>query len=144
MIGMWIRRLLIFALVAFLAWQWFGSHASMPAPAAGTAIPENLPTTHAPSAATDDHDNLPPEALTTLHLIASNGPFPYDRDGVVFSNFEHRLPEQARGYYREYTVPTPGAQNRGARRVITGGEPPQIYYYTDDHYETFRQIGAPR
>jgi guanyl-specific ribonuclease Sa len=141
MIGMWIRRLLIFALVAFLAWQWFGSHASMPAPTVGAATSENQPTTHAP-AATGDHDNLPPEARTILHLIASHGPFPYDRDGVVFGNFEHRLPEQARGYYREYTVPTPGAQNRGARRIITGGEPPQIYYYTDDHYQTFRQIGA--
>jgi len=85
-------------------------------------------------------DNLPPEARTVLRLIASNGPFPYDRDGAVFGNYEHRLPEQPRGYYHEYTVPTPGAHNRGARRIITGGEPPQSYYYTDDHYETFRPI----
>jgi guanyl-specific ribonuclease Sa len=79
-----------------------------------------------------------------LRLIASRGPFPYDRDGVVFGNYEHRLPEQPRGYYHEYTVPTPGAHNRGARRIITGGEPPQNYYYTDDHYDSFRQIeGKP-
>lgn len=83
---------------------------------------------------------LPPEARDTLALIASNGPFPHRQDGVVFGNYEHLLPEQPRGYYHEYTVDTPGASNRGARRIITGGTPPTIYYYTDDHYRSFRRF----
>ena len=83
---------------------------------------------------------LPPEARTTLDLIARGGPFPHSQDGVVFGNYEHRLPVQARGYYHEYTVETPGADNRGARRIITGGMPPEIYYYTNDHYGSFRSF----
>ena len=89
--------------------------------------------------------SLPTEAVTTVKLIHSGGPFPYSRDGIVFGNFEHRLPSEARGYYHEYTVPTPGAKTRGTRRVITGGEPlttPSAFYYTGDHYETFCQIGG--
>ena len=89
--------------------------------------------------------SLPTEAATTVQLIHQGGPFPYRRDGIVFGNFEHRLPNQARGYYHEYTVPTPGAKTRGARRVITGGKPltnPAEFYYTGDHYETFCQIGG--
>ena len=83
-------------------------------------------------------DDLPREAHDTLALIKQGGPFPYRRDGVVFGNRERRLPAQPSGYYREYTVPTPGARDRGARRIIAGtrGE----YYYTDDHYNTFRRI----
>jgi ribonuclease T1 len=82
--------------------------------------------------------DLPNEARATLALIKVGVPFPYPRDGVVFGNFERRLPVRERGYYREYTVPTPGARDRGARRLIAGrnGE----YYYTDDHYRTFRRI----
>ncbi|GAB2549321.1 guanyl-specific ribonuclease [Rhodanobacter koreensis] len=83
---------------------------------------------------------LPPEARDTLALIAHGGPFPHSQDGVVFGNYEHLLPEQPRGYYHEYTVETPGAGNRGARRIITGGTPPDIYYYTDDHYHSFRSF----
>lgn len=81
---------------------------------------------------------LPPEARVTLARIKKGGPFPYKRDGVVFNNFERRLPVKERGYYREYTVPTPGARDRGARRIVAGrnGE----LYYTDDHYRTFRRI----
>ncbi len=83
-------------------------------------------------------DELPKEAAKTLRLIEQGGPFPYQRDGAVFGNFERRLPNQERGYYKEYTVPTPGARDRGARRIIAGrnGE----YYYTGDHYKTFRRI----
>jgi ribonuclease T1 len=83
---------------------------------------------------------LPPEARTTLDLIARGGPFPHSQDGVVFGNYEHLLPEQPRGYYHEYTVETPGASTRGTRRIITGGKPPDIYYYTDDHYRSFRSF----
>jgi ribonuclease T1 len=86
---------------------------------------------------------LPPEALSTLREIERGGPFAYDRDGTVFQNREHRLPQRSRGYYREYTVDTPGASNRGARRIITGGDPPEVYYYTDDHYGTFRRVDPP-
>ncbi|MFF0557468.1 ribonuclease domain-containing protein [Streptomyces sp. NPDC004266] len=83
---------------------------------------------------------LPPEARGTLGLIARGGPFPYAKDGAVFSNFERVLPRHARGYYHEYTVKTPGESDRGARRIVTGrsGET----YYTDDHYETFREVVA--
>ncbi|MBD8874042.1 ribonuclease [Rhodanobacter sp. DHB23] len=87
---------------------------------------------------------LPPEARDTLVLIARDGPFPHDQDGVVFGNYEHLLPEQPRGYYHEYTVETPGARTRGMRRIITGGTPPAVYYYTDDHYRSFRQFTVPR
>jgi ribonuclease T1 len=81
---------------------------------------------------------LPPEAKQTLALVRANGPFPYARDGAVFSNREGLLPERERGYYREYTVKTPGRQDRGARRIVAGraGE----YYYTDDHYRSFRRV----
>lgn len=83
---------------------------------------------------------LPREARTTLALIRQGGPFPYPRDGVVFGNFEKRLPREPRGFYREYTVPTPGERTRGARRIVSGGDPPRIFYYTGDHYQSFRQI----
>jgi ribonuclease T1 len=83
------------------------------------------------------HD-LPPEARATLSLIRAGGPFPYPRDGVAFQNREGHLPKRARGYYREYTVPTPGIRARGPRRIIAGrgGE----LYYSDDHYRSFRRI----
>jgi ribonuclease T1 len=81
---------------------------------------------------------LPPEAQEVLKLIKQGGPFPYSRDGVNFGNFEKRLPKKPRNYYKEYTVKTPGARTRGARRIIAGSK--GEFYYTDDHYETFRQI----
>lgn len=87
--------------------------------------------------------DLPPEARATLQLIAQGGPFPYKRDGITFNNFEQLLPAQPRGYYREYTVPTPGLSHRGARRIVCGGQPPTrpaACYYTADHYRSFRQI----
>jgi ribonuclease T1 len=81
---------------------------------------------------------LPAQALATIELIRKGGPYPYQRDGLVFGNFEKRLPPRERGYYREYTVRTPGASGRGARRIVAGkgGE----LYYTEDHYQTFRRI----
>jgi ribonuclease T1 len=88
-----------------------------------------------PSVAAAD---LPAEAQQTLALIDAGGPFPYDRDGVVFENREGLLPHESTGYYHEYTVPTPGEDDRGARRIITGasGE----LYWTDDHYRSFERI----
>jgi ribonuclease T1 len=81
---------------------------------------------------------LPVEARATLALIKAGGPFPYAQDGRMFSNREKLLPLQKRGYYREYTVRTPGVRDRGARRIVAGstGE----YYYTEDHYRSFRRI----
>jgi len=84
--------------------------------------------------------DLPTEAAQTLLLIDRDGPYPYRRDGVVFKNLEKRLPIKARGYYREYTVPTPGSPDRGARRIVTGAQPPAVFYYSDDHYRSFRRI----
>ena len=93
-----------------------------------------------------DLGGLPPQVAETVHRIESGGPFPYPRnDGVVFGNYEGRLPQHERGYYHEYTVPTPGLSHRGTRRVVTGGTPltdPPEFYYTGDHYESFCLIGG--
>ena len=86
---------------------------------------------------------LPPEGQTTYRLLHQGGPFPSEKDGSVFGNRERQLPRQARGYYREYTVRTPGARDRGARRIVCGGETPVrpvACYYTADHYASFRVI----
>jgi ribonuclease T1 len=81
---------------------------------------------------------LPREAIETVALIRQGGPFPHERDGVVFNNREKRLPARERGWYREYTVKTPGARDRGARRIVAGRD--GTLYYTDDHYRSFRRI----
>ena len=96
-----------------------------------------------PQEGTISKQQLPPEAQQTLALIYQNGPFPYDRDGIIFGNREKLLPLEASGYYREYTVPTPGVKNRGARRIVCGGEKPSTpdrCYYTADHYLSFQLI----
>lgn len=86
--------------------------------------------------------DLPVEAHKTLSLIRAGGPYPFAKDGTIFSNRERRLPMKPRGYYREYTVITPGLNHRGARRIVAGGS--TEFYFTADHYETFRLIvGAP-
>lgn len=86
--------------------------------------------------------DLPPQGVETYRRILQGGPFPYEKDGSVFGNRERLLPAQKRGYYREYTVPTPGAKDRGARRIVCGGPPttPEACYYTADHYASFRRI----
>ncbi|WP_017198046.1 ribonuclease domain-containing protein [Arthrobacter sp. M2012083] len=106
-------------------------------PAPGTAPtppavanPSALPTINA--------SQLPKEARQTLALIAKGGPYPYDRDGVNFGNFEGLLPKKSSGFYKEYTVPTPGESDRGARRIIVGKD--SAKYYTPDHYESFMFI----
>ena len=93
---------------------------------------------------------LPQEARQTLRLIRQGGPYPFPRkDGSTFGNYEKLLPSKVRGYYREYTVPTPGRQDRGARRIVAGaGENGNVatsgeYYYTHDHYRSFRRILEP-
>jgi ribonuclease T1 len=125
-----MKRFLIVLVLFGALWAFAGA-----APARGPA-----PAGEIPVAA------LPREARVTLALIKADGPFPYARDGSVFGNREKILPAQRRGYYREFTVPTPGARGRGARRIVAGtgaagdartsGE----YYYSDDHYNSFRRI----
>jgi ribonuclease T1 len=87
-------------------------------------------------------DQLPPQGRTTYQRILQGGPFPYEKDGVVFGNRERMLPLEKRGYYREYTVKTPGSRDRGARRIVCGGPAttPNACYYTADHYASFRKI----
>ncbi|WAZ20400.1 ribonuclease N [Streptomyces cinnabarinus] len=107
---------------------------------AGCATDDSATASRAGGMATVGVADLPDEARETLRLIDDGGPFPYPRDGSVFGNREGLLPERARGYYREYTVPTPGSPDRGARRIVAGraGE----LYYTDDHYRSFRVVGG--
>ena len=99
-----------------------------------------------PVVATVDLSALPPQARQTHELILAGGPFPYGKDGSVFGNRERLLPLNTRGYYREYTVKTPGARDRGARRIVAGGgasgdaRTSGEYYYTDDHYRSFRNF----
>jgi ribonuclease T1 len=85
---------------------------------------------------------LPKQGQQTYELIRLGGPFPYGKDGTVFGNRERLLPAQKRGFYREYTVQTPGSRDRGARRIVCGGPPrtPHACYYTADHYSSFRKI----
>jgi ribonuclease T1 len=85
---------------------------------------------------------LPKQGRETYQLIRQGGPFPYEKDGSVFGNRERLLPAQKRGYYREYTVKTPGSRDRGARRLVCGGPPrtPDGCYYTSDHYASFKRV----
>lgn len=83
---------------------------------------------------------LPPEGVQTLERIVAGGPFPYGKDGATFGNREGRLPSREYGYYREYTVKTPGESDRGARRIVTGGN--GAVFYTADHYDSFREVIA--
>jgi ribonuclease T1 len=87
---------------------------------------------------------LPKQAVATLRKIEAGGPFPFEKDGIVFGNRERALPAHPRGFYREYTVPTPRARNRGARRIVCGGPRRQIdnCFYSDDHYASFKRIAG--
>ena len=148
----------VLAVLALWAWQ---QHAPAVAPSpSATQQPAAQPSASPPRAAHGDAAGqaqrwpswLPADAIATLALIERGGPFPYRQDGAVFQNRERLLPRQPRGYYREYTVAAPGARDRGARRIVGGGgmpgtSPPVEYYYSDDHYRSFRRFlpagGAP-
>ena len=142
----WIGLLLL----AFVAGSWLSSprttaDTTLPAPAATATSPSAPPaplSQSTPAATPPDASGLPAEARDTLALIARGGPFPYRQDGGIFQNREHRLPSRPRGYYREYTVETPGSDDRGARRIVTGGDPPAEFWYSDDHYRSFRRLDA--
>ena len=132
------------ALAVLTVWWWTAAGAgaldpqgSHPPAASSVSVAAPAPTgpSELPSVRLDD---LPPEARETLDLVTDGGPYPYPRDGVVFQNRERLLPRMAAGYYREYTVPTPGEDDRGARRIVTGraGE----LYWTADHYASFSVV----
>ncbi|HET6554581.1 MAG TPA: ribonuclease domain-containing protein [Dyella sp.] len=139
-----LKPLLMLAVLALAALLW-GRHAPEPAPPANdAAVPHATGNARADTTGVALPSFLPPEAADTLSRIARGGPFEHRQDGVVFQNREGRLPSMPEGYYHEYTVETPGLDYRGARRIITGGNPPQAYYYTDDHYRTFRPFEVSR
>jgi guanyl-specific ribonuclease Sa len=128
----YLLRIAVVVLAGLAAFQWWSNRGPVEPPAGASAQP--------PAIAARYPSFLPPEAVATLEAIERGGPYRYDRDGSTFQNRERRLPEQPRGYYREYTVETPGSPDRGARRIVSGGDPPEVYYYTDDHYRSFRRV----
>ncbi len=133
----WRRKSLNFAAIAITLGLFWGSCTSLVhAKTASDAV------ITAPIALQE----LPKEGQETYQLILQGGPFRYEKDGVVFGNRERLLPKAERGFYREYTVRTPGVKNRGARRIVCGGEKPSLpkqCYYTQDHYASFREIVSP-
>jgi len=130
-------RLLAAAVLGLLALvQWWQQHDGSPAPDQPAA--QQTPAGRAYPAF------LPAQSHAVIERILRGGPHPYARDGSVFQNRERRLPIQSVGHYREYTVPTPGARDRGARRIVTGGDPPTEFWYTGDHYRSFRSFEVPR
>jgi guanyl-specific ribonuclease Sa len=135
------KPLIVLALLLGSAWLWH-QHAPLSPP--GERAAQLAPAAIGNTAAGALPDFLPAEARDTLMRIAHGGPFMHRQDGVVFGNYEHLLPPQPRGYYHEYTVETPGARTRGTRRIITGGDPPVVYYYTGDHYRSFRRFQVAR
>jgi len=126
-----VLALVVIAIIGFGAFVWFGGGSN-----AATSGSSGLVA--APSSGEISIVDLPVEAIDTLELIDSGGPFPYGKDGSVFQNREGRLPDEERGYYREYTVDTPGSNDRGARRIV-GGDNGDVWY-TGDHYDTFARI----
>jgi ribonuclease T1 len=120
------------AVLRALAWAALAAFVAIATPASQAQFAPSAPA--AQVAAKD----LPKEAREALALVKKGGPFPYAKDGAVFGNREGRLPAKKRGYYREYTVKTPGERTRGKRRIVAGRD--GDYWYTDDHYATFRRI----
>ncbi|MDW2981060.1 ribonuclease domain-containing protein [Rhodanobacter sp. KK11] len=140
------KPLILLAFIVLAVTLWNRHTGTTPAGAGPAASADSNASPRAPErhAGTDASTFLPAEAHATLDRIARGGPFPHTQDGAVFGNYEGLLPKQPRGYYREYTVETPGARNRGARRIVTGGMPPVVWYYSDDHYRSFRRFEAAR
>lgn len=143
----WSRAALAAGCLALTACGGGSTERETKPPTPAKLAPAEAPAPAAPLGADEiAADQLPREALETLRLIQARGPFPYKKDGTVFQNREKRLPLKPRGYYREYTVRTPGSRDRGARRIVAGqgasGDPATSgeYWYTDDHYESFRRI----
>ncbi len=143
-----MRRLLPVILIAALAFAVVLSHRHAPVPTPGPAAEVTRSgqdrVFHDQGTTAAVPGFLPLEARAMVARIANGGPYEHRQDGAVFGNYEGLLPAQPRGYYHEYTVETPGANSRGARRIITGGTPPAVWYYTDDHYRSFRRFEASR
>lgn len=148
------RPLWLIAAVAFIGlWAWSQSarHDAVTVPGSSAADRPSVSMTRLPAAAPAARYPrfLPHEAHAVLDAIARGGPYAYRQDDNIFQNREHRLPLQPRGYYREYTVPTPGSPDRGPRRIVTGGAagaggPPREYWYSADHYRSFRRFDVDR
>ena len=138
--GKWLRHGALAALVAVAGWTGIGLHGGPIV--SSVALARQAPDASTGVSGTVAPAQLPPEAAATLKLIEAGGPYPYPKDGVVFGNFERLLPQHRRGYYHEYTVPTPRARNRGARRIVCGGPMRRIdnCFYSDDHYNSFKRI----
>jgi guanyl-specific ribonuclease Sa len=140
--------LLLAAVILLLIGLWSIHRLQQPAaprfnPALGQGavyVPPSREAAPAAGASTALPAFLPAEARDTIALIQRAGPFTHRQDGSVFGNREGRLPRQPRGWYHEYTVETPGSRDRGARRIVTGGTPPSQWYYSDDHYDSFRRF----
>lgn len=127
---------ILIALALIAAWSWWRA---APAPSPAPSTPSGIPAPR-DAGRGDEAAALPAEAIDTLRRIRAGGPFDHRQDGGVFGNRERLLPQRPRGYYHEYTVDTPGSRDRGARRIVTGGDPPTEYWYTSDHYRSFRRI----
>jgi ribonuclease T1 len=139
-----LKPLILLAIVILAVMMW-NRHAGAPEAVIPTGThASSTVASHTPQAAGDSTASLPAQARATVQRISHGGPFDHSQDGAVFGNYESLLPQQPRGYYHEYTVETPGARNRGARRIITGGTPPLVWYYTDDHYRSFRRFEVAR
>lgn len=138
-----LKPLILLAIVVLAVMLW-SRHADAPLPDKSAPDRTGQHEAFNPSRSSGLPAFLPTEARDTLDRIARGGPFEHHQDGVVFGNYEGLLPKQPRGYYHEYTVETPGARARGARRIITGGTPPVVWYYTDDHYRSFSRFELGR
>lgn len=133
----------IAALVVLAVWLLWPRPVASPGPAEPAAIflpAAPAPAAIAPASSPALPDFLPVEAVATVERILRGGPYPHAQDGGVFGNREGLLPQRPRGHYREYTVATPGIGHRGARRIVAGGDPPREWYYSDDHYDSFRRF----
>lgn len=133
------------AIVRWMRWSRWFKPVLIACLITGFCLPSLLPareTVQPGLLATVSVDQLPRQGQQTYELIFQGGPFPYEKDGVVFHNRERLLAIQPRGYYREYTVKTPGVSHRGVKRIVCGGpsKAPDVCYYTADHYASFRKI----
>jgi len=136
-----MKKILLALIVVFGLYQLTGGNDhSAPEPSASPASHSQLSAQQSALESTPRRSAQEQALHNTLERIRQNGPHPYQRDGITFENRERLLPIQPRGYYREYTVDTPGLSHRGPRRVVTGGNPPEVYYYTEDHYRSFVRI----
>jgi len=139
--------LLIVALALLVGGLWLMRSMQQPRPQFAPSLTGAAPSAQAPASrppqGADLPAFLPAEARHAIALIQRGGPYPYDQDGSVFSNREGHLPSRPRGYYHEYTVDTPGLSHRGTRRIVTGGDPVEAWYYSDDHYDSFRSFSVP-